>query len=100
MSDAPNITPEARTIVEMPGFRGVYLGVLNGLAVIDAVLTGSIPAHAADSDEFVYVLSGSGVVHVGDDEHHLHTGDHLFIPKGVMHSVTCDSQCRALLVGA
>jgi len=99
MSASPSEIPEAGTVVEMPGFRGTYLCILNGVAVIEAVLTGSVPAHAADGDEFVYVLSGTGVVRVGDQEHRLCAGDHLVIPKGTMHSVSCDGECRALLIG-
>lgn len=58
MSEAPEIG----TIFEQPGFRGVVIGVLEGLVIVGGQLNGQVPAHAGERDEFAVVMEGEIVV--------------------------------------
>ncbi|MDB5591268.1 cupin domain-containing protein [Enterovirga sp.] len=44
-----------------------------------------VPHHHRDWDETVYGLSGRLVFRLGAEEHVIAPGDHLFIPRGVVH---------------
>jgi quercetin dioxygenase-like cupin family protein len=61
-----------------------------------------IPVHAPDSDVTVTVVSGTGVVRDGDDEHRVEPGDVVAVPAGTDRGVRADddSQLEATLVTA
>lgn len=49
--------------------------------------TGSTTGHIHDGiEEVYYVLSGEGVMVVGEDEFPISTGDALYVPPGVFHT--------------
>ena len=39
-------------------------------------------------DEFWHVISGSGVIHIGNVENQAHEGNSFFCPRGVQHRVS------------
>jgi quercetin dioxygenase-like cupin family protein len=61
-----------------------------------------IPVHAPDSDVAITVLSGSGVVRDGDDEHAVEPGDVVVVPEGTDRGVKAsdDERLEATLVTA
>lgn len=87
------------TILEAPGFRGRITGSLGEMTVIEAVIDGEIASHAADSDEFAVVLSGSVRVVLNGETHRYGPGDHMIVPKGVEHAIIPDGQSRLILIG-
>ena len=48
--------------------------------------TGSTTGHAHDEEEVYYVISGEGVMVVGDDEFPVKAGDALYVPPGEFHT--------------
>ncbi|MFW5985945.1 MAG: cupin domain-containing protein [Halanaerobiales bacterium] len=49
--------------------------------------TGSTTGHTHDDmEEVYYVVSGKGVMVVGDDEFEIETGDSLYVPPGEFHT--------------
>ncbi len=49
--------------------------------------TGSTTGHSHDDlEEVYYVVSGKGVMVVGDDEYEIETGDSLYVPPGEFHT--------------
>lgn len=49
--------------------------------------TGMTTGHSHDDlEEVYYVVSGSGVMQVGDDEYPIHTGDAQYVPPGEFHT--------------
>ena len=53
-----------------------------------------IPVHAPDSDVTVTVVSGTGVVRDGDDEHRVEPGDVVAVPAGTDRGVRADDDSR------
>jgi quercetin dioxygenase-like cupin family protein len=53
-----------------------------------------IPVHAPDSDVTVTVVSGTGLVRDGDDEHRVEPGDVVAIPAGTDRGVRADDDTR------
>jgi len=51
---------------------------------------GGMPLHTNEVEHEQYVLRGSARVRIGDAEHHVTTGDVVFIPGGVPHSYEAD----------
>jgi len=47
---------------------------------------GGMPRHANTLEHEQYVLQGSATITIGDEMHHVKTGDVVFIPEGVIHS--------------
>jgi len=61
-----------------------------------------IPVHAPDSDVAITVLSGTGVVRDGDDEHPVEPGSVVVVPAGTDRGVRAsdDERLEATLVTA
>ena len=47
---------------------------------------GGMPRHTNTLEHEQYVLRGSATITIGDETHHVKTGDVVFIPEGVIHS--------------
>lgn len=48
--------------------------------------TGTTTGHTHDEEEVYYVISGEGVMVVGDDEFAIKAGDALYVPPRVFHT--------------
>jgi quercetin dioxygenase-like cupin family protein len=47
---------------------------------------GGMPRHTNTLEHEQYVLRGSATITIGEETHHVKTGDVVFIPEGVIHS--------------
>ena len=47
---------------------------------------GGMPRHTNTLEHEQYVLRGSATITIGEEIHHVKTGDVVFIPEGVVHS--------------
>jgi len=47
---------------------------------------GGMPRHTNTVEHEQYVLCGQATITIGDETHHVRTGDVVFIPEGVVHS--------------
>ena len=47
---------------------------------------GGMPRHTNTLEHEQYVLRGQATITLGDETHHVKTGDVVFIPEGVIHS--------------
>jgi quercetin dioxygenase-like cupin family protein len=47
---------------------------------------GGMPRHTNTLEHEQYVLRGEATITIGDETHHVKTGDVVFIPEGVIHS--------------
>ncbi|MBB3810468.1 cupin domain-containing protein [Pseudochelatococcus contaminans] len=92
MSDKP--------IIKGPGFRGEVVGQLGAMTIIDAQVSGDIPAHAAETDEFAVVLSGRFAVRLEGSEQTCAAGDYLLVPAGMSHAIRVLEPGRLILIGA
>lgn len=86
--------------IVMPGFRGRVVARLAGLLVVEGVLEGELPAHAATADELAVVLSGRVEVALSGHCRTLEAGEHLVVPAGMVHGVRASAPARLLLLGA
>ena len=49
--------------------------------------TGTTTGHShTDMEEVYYVVSGTGIMVVGEEEYEIHQGDALYVPPGVFHT--------------
>ncbi|GAB1469916.1 cupin domain-containing protein [Chloroflexota bacterium] len=48
--------------------------------------SGGMPRHTNQVEHEQYVLRGEATITLGDETHHVKTGDVVFIPEGVIHS--------------
>jgi len=51
---------------------------------------GGMPMHTNEVEHEQYVLRGSAEIRIGDETHHVKTGDVVFIPSGIPHSYVAD----------
>jgi quercetin dioxygenase-like cupin family protein len=52
-----------------------------------AIQSGNVPKHYhVGSNEIQYVISGSGTFWLGNEQHQIHPGDLIIIPKGTAHA--------------
>ena len=52
-----------------------------------AIQSGNVPKHYhMGSNEIQYVISGSGTFWLGNEQHQIHPGDLIIIPKGTVHA--------------
>jgi mannose-6-phosphate isomerase-like protein (cupin superfamily) len=52
-----------------------------------AIQSGNVPKHYhVGSNEIQYVISGSGTFWLGNEQHQIHPGDLIIIPKGTVHA--------------
>jgi quercetin dioxygenase-like cupin family protein len=47
---------------------------------------GGMPRHTNEVEHEQYVLRGEATITIGDETHHVKTGDAVFIPAGAIHS--------------
>src|SRR5512141_2043804 len=47
---------------------------------------GGMPRHTNTVEHEQYVLKGQATITIGDETHHVKTGDVVFIPQGAVHS--------------
>jgi len=47
---------------------------------------GGMPRHTNEVEHEQYVLRGEATITIGNETHHVRTGDVVFIPAGVIHS--------------
>lgn len=47
---------------------------------------GGMPRHTNTLEHEQYVLRGEATITIGDETHHVQTGDVVFIPEGAIHS--------------
>ena len=47
---------------------------------------GGMPRHTNAVEHEQYVLNGQATITIGDETHHVKTGDVVFIPEGAIHS--------------
>ncbi len=47
---------------------------------------GGMPRHTNSVEHEQYVLRGQAVITIGDETHHVQTGDVVYIPEGAVHS--------------
>ncbi len=47
---------------------------------------GGMPRHTNTVEHEQYVLRGQATITIGDETHHVHAGDVVFIPEGAVHS--------------
>ncbi|WP_374655228.1 methyltransferase domain-containing protein [Dongia sp.] len=85
--------------IEMLGFSGRILGLVDRFAVIEADIAGDVPAHRAVGEECAYVLSGEIAVEVNGIARSMSAGGHVVIPAGALHSARARSPARILLFG-
>jgi quercetin dioxygenase-like cupin family protein len=53
---------------------------------------GGMPRHTNTVEHEQYVLRGQATITVGDETHHVKTGDVVFIPEGTVHSYANDGE--------
>lgn len=66
-----------------------------------AIQTGNAPKHIhMGSNEIQYVISGSGTFWLGNEQHEIHPGDLIIIPKGTVHagSVQTSGEFKVLAI--
>jgi mannose-6-phosphate isomerase-like protein (cupin superfamily) len=72
------------------------------MQIVD-VLPGAVskPGHIhTDCEEIIFVHSGAGDIMIGDQVHHMRTGDIVFLPRGVRHMTRNPGQERMRLICA
>ncbi len=83
----PTRVPVANT-----SFKAVGEDTDGAFAFLEYVMTYDIPRHThLREHENLYVLEGSVIVRVGDDEFSAGVGDFVFAPRGVPHAITATS---------
>lgn len=86
-------------ILEAPGFRGRITGSIAGLPVIQAEVSGDIPAHVAESDEFAVVISGRFELMLDGATRNCGPGDHLVVAAGTEHGIRVIESGRLIIIG-
>ncbi|WP_343055208.1 MFS transporter [Azospirillum oleiclasticum] len=90
--------PPAGHTIAMPGFRGTVLGTMNDIVVVEAEISGPVPAHRASEAEFLYILSGRVRMDMDGASREIGEGEHAVVPAGSVHGVTVEAPARVLLV--
>ncbi len=71
------------------------------LSVAEAVIApgqATRPHYHTDSNEVYYVLSGKGVVRIGEKSEFAEAGACLFIPARAVHAARCDSDAALVIL--
>jgi len=63
---------------------GPAQGIRMGYTIIYP--TGTTTGHTHDDEEVYFVVSGEGIMVVGDEEYPIKAGDGLYVPPGVFHT--------------
>jgi transcriptional regulator with XRE-family HTH domain len=81
-------------------FRAVERRLNAYYAEFQAVAPDRVRRHQHAGGEFIYVLAGSLVVHIGDAEHALGPGDSIYFDPGVPHGYRRAGRraCRSIVV--
>jgi mannose-6-phosphate isomerase-like protein (cupin superfamily) len=68
------------------------------LAVAVLPADSTIPEHALDSGQTVYILKGAGTISIGCISHEIGTGDLAYIPPNVVQKITAKKELMILLL--
>lgn len=80
-----------------------YLDVLDeeSMSVEIARFPNPAPKHPHREDELYYIISGSGMVHVGDERYEVGAGDLVYVEQGMEHDFfDIEEEITALVVFA
>ena len=81
------LTGDALGPASPTGFRSKMFVSADGMTL--SVQDGNVPRHKhPNTNEFQYILEGTGTVWLGDKEVHVKPGDLIVIPKGTPHAGT------------
>ncbi|MDY6787831.1 MAG: cupin domain-containing protein [candidate division WOR-3 bacterium] len=58
----------------------------------------TVPSHITPVDVIFYIIEGQGSVTIGDETENVHSGDFIFSPKAVPHSLKADSEGMNIIV--
>jgi quercetin dioxygenase-like cupin family protein len=58
-----------------------------------------LPTHTDSAEEILYVVSGTGIAHAGDERGRVSAGDLVVIPEMVPHGVANDGDEKLRVVG-
>jgi mannose-6-phosphate isomerase-like protein (cupin superfamily) len=83
----PELTGDALGPASPTGFRSKMFVSADGMTI--SVQDGNVPRHMhPNTNEFQYILEGTGTIWLGDKEVHVKPGDLVVIPKGTAHAGT------------
>jgi len=72
--------------------EGVFARAITGermtLAVVDLEPNSTVPEHKHENEQLGFVISGSIIMRIGDEQKELHAGDTYAIPSNVLHEAT------------
>jgi quercetin dioxygenase-like cupin family protein len=75
-------------VTGVPGAAGLTTGGTRiGLDKIVMTAGSAFPLHVHDGDHLLYVLAGSGGIHVDGVDYELHAGDTIYVPADYPHGV-------------
>ena len=57
-----------------------------------------LETHIDPYEEIYYILAGQGIMNIGDDEQQVSTGDAVWLPYGIPHGLTNNSETEDCLV--
>lgn len=58
----------------------------------------TVPSHITPVDVIFYIISGNGSVTIGDETEDVHSGDFIFSPKDIRHSLRAGSGGMNIIV--
>jgi mannose-6-phosphate isomerase-like protein (cupin superfamily) len=83
----PELTGDALGPASPTGFRSKMFVSADGMTI--SVQDGNVPRHMhPNTNEFQYILEGTGTIWLGDKEVRVKPGDLVVIPKGTAHAGT------------
>ncbi|HEX5213658.1 MAG TPA: cupin domain-containing protein [Pseudolabrys sp.] len=83
----PELSGDALGPASPTGFRSKMFVSADGMTL--SVQDGNVPRHRhPNTNEFQYILEGTGTVWLGDKQVHVKPGDLIVIPKGTQHAGT------------
>ena len=77
-----------------------YTGARDTAVVVFEVEPGEyLPTHSDSAEEILYIVSGTGIAHAGDERGRVSAGDLVVIPEMVPHGVANDGDETLRVVG-
>jgi quercetin dioxygenase-like cupin family protein len=77
-----------------------YTGARDTAVVVFEVEPGEyLPTHTDSAEEILYIVSGTGIAHAGDESGRVSAGDLVVIPEMVPHGVANDGDETLRVVG-
>jgi len=77
-----------------------YTGARDTAVVVFEVEPGEyLPTHTDSAEEILYIVSGTGIAHAGDERGRVSAGDLVVIPEMVPHGVANDGDETLRVVG-